>query len=42
MVHRRPGRRILLHLLQETAQHTGHADIVREAIDGANSTALRG
>lgn len=42
VVHRRPGRRILLHLLQETAQHTGHADIVREAIDGANSTALRG
>ncbi|MFF0071372.1 DUF664 domain-containing protein [Streptomyces sp. NPDC005494] len=34
-------RRILLHLLQETAQHTGHADIVREASDGANSTALR-
>ncbi|MFJ8866413.1 DUF664 domain-containing protein [Streptomyces sp. NPDC102473] len=42
VVHRWPGRRILLHLLQETAQHTGHADIVREAIDGANSTALRG
>ncbi|MFD6276478.1 DinB family protein [Streptomyces sp. NPDC060209] len=37
-----PVRRILLHLLQETAQHTGHADIVREAIDGANSTARRG
>ncbi|MCX5413390.1 DUF664 domain-containing protein [Streptomyces sp. NBC_00059] len=36
-----PVRRILLHLLQETAQHTGHADIVREAIDGANSTARR-
>ncbi|WP_329036179.1 DinB family protein [Streptomyces sp. NBC_00178] len=36
-----PVRRVLLHLLQETAQHTGHADIVREAIDGANSTARR-
>lgn len=41
VVHHWPGRRILLHLLQETAQHTGHADIVRESIDGANSTALR-
>jgi uncharacterized damage-inducible protein DinB len=27
-------RRVLLHLLAETAQHAGHADIVREAIDG--------
>ncbi|MFC8589821.1 mycothiol transferase [Streptomyces atroolivaceus] len=41
VVHHWPVRRILLHLLQETAQHTGHADIVRESIDGANSTARR-
>lgn len=35
------ARRILLHLLQETAQHAGHADIIREALDGASSTAQR-
>ncbi|MFC9681690.1 DinB family protein [Streptomyces sp. NPDC056948] len=35
------ARRILLHLIQETAQHAGHADIIREALDGANSTAQR-
>ncbi|GAA3495993.1 DinB family protein [Streptomyces prasinosporus] len=34
-------RRILLHLIRETAQHAGHADIVREALDGANTTARR-
>ncbi|CAL9537355.1 hypothetical protein SUDANB15_04142 [Streptomyces sp. enrichment culture] len=34
-------RRILLHLVRETAQHAGHADIVREALDGANTTAQR-
>lgn len=27
-------RRVLVHVLAETAQHTGHADILREAIDG--------
>ena len=27
-------RRTLLHILAETAQHAGHADILREAIDG--------
>ncbi len=27
-------RRILLHLIRETAQHAGHADIIREALDG--------
>ncbi|GAB2864476.1 hypothetical protein GCM10022221_75700 [Actinocorallia aurea] len=27
-------RRVLLHILAETAQHAGHADILREAIDG--------
>ena len=28
-------RWILAHLLQETARHAGHADILRELIDGA-------
>lgn len=28
------ARRVLLHLLAETAQHAGHADILREALDG--------
>ena len=27
-------RMVLLHLIAETAQHAGHADILREAIDG--------
>ncbi|WP_204019096.1 DinB family protein [Sphaerimonospora thailandensis] len=27
-------RRALLHIIAETAQHAGHADILREAIDG--------
>jgi uncharacterized damage-inducible protein DinB len=27
-------RRTLLHIVAETAQHAGHADILREAIDG--------
>jgi uncharacterized damage-inducible protein DinB len=31
------GRRVLLHILAETAQHAGHADIVREALDGAKT-----
>ena len=37
----RPGRqqvtlhRILVHMIDETARHAGHADIVRELIDGA-------
>ncbi len=30
----RSVRRALLHVVAETAQHAGHADIVREAIDG--------
>jgi len=33
-------RWVLLHLIQETARHTGHADIVREAIDGATAFPL--
>jgi hypothetical protein len=28
------ARRSVLHILAETAQHAGHADILREAIDG--------
>lgn len=27
-------RRALLHVIAETSQHSGHADIVREALDG--------
>ena len=28
-------RRILLHLIQEYARHNGHADLIREGLDGA-------
>jgi hypothetical protein len=31
------ARRVFVHLLAETAQHAGHADIIRETIDGAKS-----
>jgi len=31
------ARRVLLHLIAETAQHAGHADILRETLDGAKS-----
>jgi hypothetical protein len=39
----RPGRRgerfnlrwILLHMIEETARHNGHADLLRESVDGA-------
>jgi hypothetical protein len=31
------ARRVLLHIVAETAQHSGHADILREAIDGAKT-----
>ena len=27
-------RQVVLHLIAETAQHAGHADIIREALDG--------
>ena len=33
-------RWILLHLIEETARHAGHADIIREALDGALSGPL--
>jgi hypothetical protein len=26
---------LLVHTIQETARHSGHADIIRESIDGA-------
>ena len=39
VVERWSARRILLHLLRETAQHAGHADIIRQSLDGANTTA---
>ena len=31
------ARRVLMHIIAETAQHAGHADIIRESIDGAKS-----
>ena len=31
------ARRALMHIVAETAQHAGHADIIRETIDGAKS-----
>jgi uncharacterized damage-inducible protein DinB len=31
------ARRVLLHIITETAQHAGHADIIRESIDGQKS-----
>jgi uncharacterized damage-inducible protein DinB len=31
---RRSARRVFLHIIAETAQHAGHADILRESIDG--------
>lgn len=33
-------RWVLLHLIEETAHHAGHADIVRESIDGATTYQL--
>src|SRR5947209_14289238 len=33
-------RWVLLHLIEETARHAGHADIVRESIDGATAYPL--
>jgi hypothetical protein len=31
------ARRVFTHILAETTQHAGHADIIREAIDGQKS-----
>lgn len=33
-------RWVLLHIIEETARHAGHADIVRESIDGATAYEL--
>lgn len=33
-------RRVALHLLAEISQHAGHADIIRESIDGKGSYEL--
>jgi uncharacterized damage-inducible protein DinB len=33
-------RWVLLHLIHETARHAGHADIIRESIDGATALPL--
>ncbi|WP_214403264.1 DinB family protein [Pseudonocardia lacus] len=34
---RRSARRVFTHLVGEISQHAGHADIIREAIDGRKS-----
>ena len=31
------ARRVFLHIIAETSQHAGHADIIRESIDGAKT-----
>jgi hypothetical protein len=31
------ARRVLLHIIAETAQHAGHADIIRESLDGGKT-----
>ena len=31
------ARRTLMHIIAETAQHAGHADIIRESLDGSKS-----
>ena len=33
-------RWVLLHLVEETARHAGHADIIRESLDGATAIPL--
>jgi uncharacterized damage-inducible protein DinB len=30
-------RQVILHVISETAQHAGHADIIRESLDGART-----
>ncbi|WP_455432726.1 DinB family protein [Streptosporangium soli] len=34
----RSVRRVLMHVIAETAQHAGHADILRETLDGQKAT----
>ena len=31
-------RYVLLHMIEETARHAGHADIVRETLDGTRQS----
>jgi len=33
-------RWVVLHLIEETARHAGHADIIRESLDGASAGSL--
>ncbi|KAF0961429.1 MULTISPECIES: DinB family protein [unclassified Rhodococcus (in: high G+C Gram-positive bacteria)] len=35
-------RRTLLHIIRETSHHAGHADIIRESLDGGNTTRQMG
>jgi hypothetical protein len=35
------ARRALFHVIAETSQHAGHADIIRESLDGAKSMGER-
>jgi hypothetical protein len=34
-------RWVMLHLIEETARHAGHADLMREAIDGVQADRAR-
>lgn len=31
------NRRVLMHIIAETSQHAGHADIIRESLDGSKT-----
>ncbi|SMD17979.1 DinB family protein [Kibdelosporangium aridum] len=31
------NRRVLMHIIAETSQHSGHADIIRESLDGSKT-----
>jgi len=35
------ARWVLVHLIEETARHAGHADVIRESVDGAQAVELR-
>jgi uncharacterized damage-inducible protein DinB len=35
-------RHVLMHVFREIAHHSGHADIIREALDGSSTTARMG
>ncbi|MFF2042405.1 DinB family protein [Kitasatospora sp. NPDC058170] len=37
---RRSARWVLLHLIEETARHAGHADVIRESLDGRTAFEL--